>query len=179
MPRAGLDAERVVAEAVAVAEEVGVANLSLSAIAARLGVKVPSLYKHIGGLDDLQQRVAVRARGDLAAALEASDGGLRSLSVAYRDWARRHPGLYPATLRAPLVGDADDLATSTRAITVIYRELAVFGLGGDAAIDATRALRATLHGFVALEAAGGFGLPRDIDRSFAHTIALLEASLRG
>ena len=178
MPRAGLDAERVVTEAVAVVEEVGIANLSLAAIAARFGVKVPSLYKHIGGLDDLQQRVAVRARGDLAAVLEASDGGLESLAVAYRDWARLHPGLYPATLRAPLESDPDDLATSTRAIAVIYRELAVFGLEGDAAIDATRAIRATLHGFVALEAAGGFGLPRDIDRSFAHTIALLEASLR-
>ena len=179
MPRAGLDTDRVVTEAFAVAEEVGIANLSLAAIAARLGVKVPSLYKHVGGLDDLQQRVTVRARGDLAAALEASDGGLASLAVAYRDWARRHPGVYPATLRAPLDGDAEDLATSTRAIAVIYRELAVFGLEGDAAIDATRAIRATLHGFVTLEAAGGFGLPRDIDRSSAHAIELIEGSLRG
>jgi AcrR family transcriptional regulator len=179
MPRAGLDAERVVTEAVAVAEEVGIANLSLAAIAARLGVKVPSLYKHIGGLDDLQQRVAVRARGDLAEALEASGGGLGSLAAGYRDWARAHPGLYPATLRAPLEGDADDLATSTRAIAVIYSALAQLGVEGDAAIDATRALRATLHGFVSLEAAGGFGLPRDIDRSFARTVELLEGSLRG
>ena len=179
MPRAGLDAERVVTEAVAVAEEVGIANLSLAAIAARLGVKVPSLYKHIGGLDDLQQRVAVRARGDLAAVLEASGGGLATLAVAYRDWARAHPGLYPATLRAPLEEDAADIATSARAIAVIYRELAALGVEGGAAIDATRALRATLHGFVSLEAAGGFGMPRDVDRSFAHTIELLEASLRG
>ena len=178
MPRAGLDAERVVDEAVAVAEEVGIANLSLAAIAARLGVKVPSLYKHIGGLDDLQQRVAVRARGDLAEALEAGGEGLVSLAVAYRDWARAHPGLYPATLRAPLEGDADDLATSARAIAVIYATLAELGVEGEAAIDATRALRATLHGFVSLEAAGGFGLPRDIDRSFAATVALLEGSLR-
>lgn len=178
MPRAGLDAERVVTEAVAVAEEVGIANLSLAAIAARLGVKVPSLYKHIGGLDDLQQRVAVRARGDLAEALEASGESLGELTVAYRDWARAHPGLYPATLRAPLEGDAADLATSTRAIAVIYRALAKLGVEGDAAIDATRALRATLHGFVSLEAAGGFGLPRDIDRSFARAVELLEASLR-
>lgn len=179
MPRAGLDVERVVTEAVAVAEEVGIANLSLAAIAVRLGVKVPSLYKHVAGLDDLKQRVAVRARGDLAAALEAAGESLGALARAYRDWARAHPGLYPATLRAPLDGDADDLATSTRAITVIYGALAQLGVEGDAVIDATRALRATLHGFVSLEAAGGFGLPRDIDRSFATAVALLEDSLRG
>ena len=40
------------------------------------------------------------------------------------------------------------------------------GLHGDDAVDAIRALRAVLHGFVTLEAQGGFGLPADVDRSF-------------
>ena len=34
--------------------------------------------------------------------------------------------------------------------------------------------RAAVHGFVALEAAGGFGLPRDTDRSFDQMIAGLD-----
>jgi hypothetical protein len=52
------------------------------------------------------------------------------------------------------------------------------GLSGDDAVDATRALRAALHGFVVLEAAHGFGVAADVDRSFTrlldgliHTIA--------
>lgn len=54
-----------------------------------------------------------------------------------------------------------------------------YGLTGDDAIDAVRAVRAALHGFIALEAAGGFGLPREIDRSFERLVTALIRSLEG
>ena len=44
--------------------------------------------------------------------------------------------------------------------------LAGFGLRDAQAIDAARALRSAIHGFTSLESDGGFGLPRDIDRSY-------------
>ena len=44
--------------------------------------------------------------------------------------------------------------------------LAGYELRDDDAIDAIRAFRAALHGFVSLEVEGGFGLPVDVDRSF-------------
>ena len=40
-------------------------------------------------------------------------------------------------------------------------------------IPLIRALRASVHGFVHLELGGGFGLPDDIDDSFATTIDLV------
>jgi hypothetical protein len=43
-------------------------------------------------------------------------------------------------------------------------------------IDATRALRAGLHGFITLEALGGFGMPRDVDASFEAMVAALVAA---
>jgi hypothetical protein len=36
-----------------------------------------------------------------------------------------------------------------------------------------------LHGFVALERSGGFGLPEDTDKSFATAVDMLIAGLRG
>ena len=45
-------------------------------------------------------------------------------------------------------------------------------------IHAVRAVRAALHGFVALEAAGGFGLPVDREASFDRLVAALAAGLR-
>jgi len=51
-------------------------------------------------------------------------------------------------------------------------------LSGADAIDATRTLRAALHGFVTLEALGGLGLPLDVDRSFARLVEILDAALR-
>jgi AcrR family transcriptional regulator len=46
MPRVGLTHERVVAEAAVVADEVGLESLTLAAVAKRVGVAIPSLYKH-------------------------------------------------------------------------------------------------------------------------------------
>ena len=49
--------------------------------------------------------------------------------------------------------------------------MAGFDLRDDDAVDAIRALGAALHGFVTLEAGGGFGLPVDVDRSFDRLVA--------
>ena len=47
MPRAGLSAERVVERAAQIVDEHGLEALSLSRLAADLGVAPPSLYKHV------------------------------------------------------------------------------------------------------------------------------------
>jgi len=52
MPRAGLTAEAVVAAAGALADERGLDGVTLSELAGRLGVRPPSLYAHVGGLED-------------------------------------------------------------------------------------------------------------------------------
>ena len=176
MARAGLSEDRVVEEAERMADEVGLQRLTLAALAERLGVRQPSLYKHIDGLPALHRTIAVRARVELAdvlgrAAVGRSRGdAIRSVATAYRAWALEHPGRYSATLRAPDPGDTDDVAASTAAVSVVLEILSGYDLRDDAAIDAARALRSSLHGFVSLEAAGGFGLPVDIDRSFERLV---------
>ena len=181
MARAGITTERVVDEAVALVEVSGIERVSLAAIAERLGVTTPSLYKHIGGTDDLHRRIASRARAELgeviarAAVGKSGADALAAIAFAYRDWARAHPGTYPLTLRA--ISPDDDPAVDERTIGAIYSVLEGFGLSGDSLVDATRMLRAILHGFVALEAAGGFGLPRELDRSFDVAVAALERAL--
>ncbi|MEP6480217.1 MAG: WHG domain-containing protein [Rhodoglobus sp.] len=183
MPRAGLTTTRVVEEAEALADEVGLAGVSLAAIAARLDVRVPSLYKHVNGLDALHSLIEARAKAELGDAMARSAVGVSSgaavdaLAGAYRAWARAHPGRYEATLAAPKADDAASRAASERAVRVVFDALAGYGLSGDDAIDATRAFRSALHGFVALEAAGGFGLPQDVDRSFAKLVGALKRSL--
>ena len=69
MPRTGLTPTRVVAEAAAVADEVGIDHLTLAAVADRCGVALPSLYKHIQGLDGLRRDLAVLGMDQLATAL--------------------------------------------------------------------------------------------------------------
>ena len=158
------------------ADAVGLDRLTLAAVAGRLGVRLPSLYKHVDGVDGLRREIAVRAKTELGEAMaraavgKAREDALTALADAYRRWAKAYPGRYAATIRAPAPGDVDDEVASAMAAQVVYDVLAGFGLSGVDAVDATRALRATLHGFVALESAGGFGLPVDVDRSFDRVV---------
>lgn len=185
MPRAGLSRDRVVDLATAVVDDVGFDRLSLAAVAERAGVRLPSLYKHIESLDGLRRDVAVRAVRELAdtvtPVVAGRSGGpaLRALASAYRDFGRRHPGRYAATVRAPAPDDPGHSAAADAVLHVVLAVLDGYGLDGDDAVDAARALRAALHGFVTLEAAGGFGLPRDVDRSFDRMVDGLDGALAG
>lgn len=169
-------------EAARLADEVGADQLTLAALANRLGVALPSLYKHVRGADALAQKLSALATAELAADLTAAVAGraggdaLRTLAGAYRAYAHRHPGRYPATQRVPDPTDPEHVAAGERAVGAIYAILRGYGLDGDAAVDAARMLRSTLHGFVSLEAAGGFGLPRDVDRSFDHLVTALDSA---
>ncbi len=162
----------MIEEAERLADEVGLANLTLAALAERLGVRQPSLYKHIAGMDALQRSISIRARLQLTDVLARAAVGrwrgdaIVSMARAYRAWAHEHPGCYAAGQRAPAPGDTEEETASQAAVDVVADVLSGFDLAGDDAIDAIRALRSALHGFVSLEAAGGFGLPVDVDRSF-------------
>lgn len=185
MPRAGLTPQRVVDEAAKVADEVGWERLTLAAVAERLGVRLPSLYKHVSSLEALRSHVRAQALRELTAALArpllgaAGTEALRAVAIAYRDFAREHPGRYEATIAAPSPDNPEHVKAAEAAMEVIGATLRGYRLTGDEAIDAARTLRACLHGFVHLEGAGGFGLPVDVDRSFARMVDSLDVTLRG
>ena len=65
MPRAGLNTDRVVTEAAELADEVGLDQFTQAALAARLGVRQPSLYNHVGGSDALLRLISMRGKAEL------------------------------------------------------------------------------------------------------------------
>lgn len=183
MPRAGLSPAVVVREAADMSDEIGYSRLTLAALADRLGVRQPSLYKHIDSLDDLQRGIAVAAKHELgdilarAAVGRAGPDAIRAMADAYRTWVLDHPGRYAATVRAPLPDDEEDRQASDEVVSIVLAVLAGFGLTGNAGIDAARSLRAAIHGFVSLEIVGGFGLPRDPARSYRFMVDVLIAGI--
>ena len=158
VPRAGLSSAAVIERAAELLDEHGSESLNLAAVATSFGVKIPSLYKHVDGVQGLWRGIMLAAKAELTAAMEQAavgrsrDDAIRGIAVAYRNWALRHPGQYPLTVRAAAPDDADDEAVS--------------------AASATRFLRSALHGFVSLETGGAFELPVDRERSFS---ALVES----
>jgi AcrR family transcriptional regulator len=179
VPRAGLGPEAVVAAAAELADAEGLEAVTLARLAQRLGVRSPSLYAHVNGLPDVRRRLAVRGAGELGAALQAAVAGragtdaLAAMAHVYRAYAREHPGLYAAAQRAPDVGAAGGTAVDT-----VVAVLRGYGLTGDDAVHAARVVRAALHGFAALEAEHGFGIPLAVDASFDRLVAVLDRGLR-
>ena len=183
MPRAGLNRDRVAKEAAELADEVGLGRLTLAALAERLGVRQPSLYKHIASIAGLRRDVAVSAKRDLGEVLARASVGrsgadaVSAMSHAYRGWALQHPGRYEASNLMPAPDDVEDEAVSLAAIQVIADVLTAYRLEGNDAVDAIRAFRSTLHGFVLYESAGAFRWSADVDRSFDRLVAGFIASL--
>ncbi|MDX6226873.1 MAG: hypothetical protein QOI76_263 [Frankiales bacterium] len=184
MPRAGLSTPAVVDVALAIVDEHGLAALTLAAVAQRVGVAAPSLYKHVRGLDALLQKVSAAATAELADVLSHAAAGkagldaVRAVADAYRRFALDRPGRYPATQRLPEPADPAHVAASERAVHTVFAVLHAYGITGDDAVDATRFIRSALHGFVSLEVDGGFGLPQDVDRSFDRLVGAIDTALR-
>jgi AcrR family transcriptional regulator len=179
MARAGLDPSAVVRAAAEIIDSEGLDALSLSALATKLGVKSPSLYAHIDGLEDLRRRLAVLAAEQLGDAIAPAAAGLargealQAVGQAYRSWVLAHPGLYSALEPNGPQGEP----AVERVLSLVLAVLRGYGLEDDTAIHAARSLRAALHGFTALETSGGFGIPVDPDISFAWMLDALDRGL--
>jgi AcrR family transcriptional regulator len=183
MPRVGLTTDSVVETALAVVDAGGVNALTLAAVAARCDVAAPSLYKHVAGLPELRVLVAQRVMGELTEQLTGAilglsrDDAIEALMRATRAYVQRYPARYAALPADPLAEPA--LAEAgTRLIGVFLAVLRGYQVEGSAAIHATRCLRAIVHGFCTIEAAGGFGLPEDLDETFQQLIRMFTASMR-
>lgn len=183
MPRAGLTTDVVIERGAQLLEQHPGDDLTLAMLASSLGVRTPSLYKHVDGLAGLRRGIMLRAKRMLAAELtqatigKAQGDAVRSLAIAYRRWALAHPMQYPMTTLAPDPDDEADQAASAPALTVIYTVLAGFELVDTDAIDATRFLRAAIHGFVSLETVGAFKLPVNLERSYDKVIDAVVTAL--
>ena len=176
--RRQLTKDRVLETAVDLAEASGgVDELTLTALAAELDVRVPSLYNHIDGLDGLREDLALlTGRRLLAEILQAAFGktgaeALRAMAQAYRDFALRNPAIYPLTTVAPDPEQVELTALAQEWLQLLLLTVASLGLMGDEALHAIRAFRSMLHGFVSLESEGGFKMGLDRDESFDYLVS--------
>ena len=185
MPKAGLIGASVTEAAAEIADEISPAPLRMSAVAERLGVKGPSLYKHVDGLDDLTRRVAHLGVAELGEALRegmqgrAGRDALAAAAHAIRTYVKQHPGRYAATVGLGPAGRADPAAREVdRTLASFAAVLRGYRLDADEQIHAIRMLRSILHGFATLEVAQGFRMSADIDESFEWMIDFIDRGLR-
>jgi AcrR family transcriptional regulator len=171
MGRNRINFETLLSVALEIVDTDGPSELTLSNVAAGLGVRPSALYTHVDGVDGLRDVVAIRARTNLAESIQTSAVGVagadavQAIALAYRTFAQRHPGQYWVTIT--------NAGVQTEGQSGIHEVLeAVFAAGGlpdsEARANATSA-HASLHGFVSMEANGAVGE----DAQFTHLVQLL------
>ena len=182
-PRAGLTAETVVDAATRLADRDGLDALTLAGVAEELGVKPPSLYEHVNGLQGVRQ--ALRLRGFAMMASEfrrattarSGDDAVRALADAYRQIAREQPSHNEATVRSA-EGDSEEVkAAADEVFEILAEVLRAYRIRGKEEVHAARYLRSVLHGFTSLEAAGGFGMPADVEATYRRIVDAVIANL--
>ena len=186
MPRAGLTAADVVQAAADIADERGYQQLTIGLVAARLGIRAPSVYKHVSGLAELQHQLATRAMSELGDAVAAAVAGragrdaLAGLARACRDYVVAHPGRYAATVGAGFAGPGDPLlAASTRVIELIAAVLRGYDIPEPDLVHTIRTVRCVLHGWCMLQLTNAFQWSGDVERSFEQLISFMDYGLRG
>ncbi|WP_224283354.1 TetR/AcrR family transcriptional regulator [Streptomyces sp. LS1784] len=184
MARAGLTVERLVVAGAELADEVGFDQVTVAAVARRFGVQTASLYSHVKSSQDLKTRIALHALEELAdlvadaLAGRAGRDALASFADAYRDYAARHPGRYDATrLRLDAVTAA--AGAGVRHAQMARAILRGYDLTEPEQTHAVRMLGSVFHGYISLEAAGGFSHTAvDAQQSWDWIIDSLDALLR-
>ncbi|WP_214416256.1 TetR/AcrR family transcriptional regulator [Sphaerisporangium fuscum] len=184
MARAGLTTERLVQAGAELADEVGLDNVTVSALAARFGVKVASLYSHLKNSQDLTTRITLLALEELAdraadaVAGRAGKDALAAFGDVLRDYAREHPGRYAAA-RLRLDPETAAASAGVRHARMMRAILRGYDLAEPDQTHAVRLLGSVFHGYVSLELAGGFShTPVDTQESWAWVLDSLDALLR-
>ncbi len=177
--RVGIDRDAVVRAAAKIADDEGWDALTLARVATKLRVRSPSLYNHVGGLEALRRELKLLVMRELNTALtratigKSRDDAGRALAAAYRAFVKRHPGTYAATMVAAPKNDPAVEAAAGHLVETCLSVLSGYGLDRREGIHAIRAMRSAVHGFAALEIAGGFGIPLDVDKSFDWLVSSL------
>jgi AcrR family transcriptional regulator len=185
VPRAGLTPATVTEAAAALADELGFAQLSMGLLAERLGVKTPSLYKHVTNQADLVHRIAVQAANELADTIRdatqgrAGSDALTAGAQAMRAYVKHHPGRYAAGNAARPTGPDDPLIAALDRVLASWAAMVRgYGIDPGQKIHVLRMVRTMLHGFATLEVASGFQIDVGVEDSFTWMIDFIDHGLQ-
>jgi AcrR family transcriptional regulator len=159
-------AEQTVAAARELLEAHGWEAVTMRRIADALGIRAPSLYKHVPDKAAVEIELIALGLRELGDAVRSAPPTLAGIAGAYRAYALAHPHLYTLVTRGPLprerlpAGVEEEAAEPLRA--VVPDE------------DRARALWASAHGLASLEIAQRFPPGADLDAAWASMVAAYE-----
>ena len=182
--RSRTSSDAITAAARRILEEDGLEAVTMQAVADRVGVRAPSLYKRVADRNALVRSVVASVAADLAVEMRPSRAAgdprdeLREMAARYRTFVRANPvgyGLLFARLGPEVRPDEAALAALGDPVVASMRRI----VGDDGALEAARTFVAWAHGFTSLEMTGGFRLGGDLERAYARGVELILAGISG
>ena len=174
----------IVTAARALLEAGGLDAVTMQAVAVRVGVRAPSLYKRFPSRGALIAAIATATLEELGEQLAPlshrpdASAGLRELALAYRAFAWANPRafeLLSMNLSLDWRPSVEDTARASAPVLTLAERL----VGPDRALEAARLVTAFANGFIAMELAGAFRLGGDVERSYRYGVdALVDALSR-
>ena len=145
------------------ADRNGLHNVSLKAIAENLGIRTPSLYNHIGSLDELLREIAhsgMRTMNEKmirAAIGKTGDSALKLVAVEYLNYMIEHPGVYEIIQWASWNG--------TEETAIIFN--------ADKTTEILNMVTGMLHGYTTLQLRYAFSNPDKVRKELSEAIDTL------
>lgn len=152
-------------------ERDGESALTMRRLAAELGMKAPSLYKHFPDKGSLELELIVLGFEESAAAFEAAlatrpRSQITALGVAYREYARAHPHIYRLMTDRPLPRERLPVGLEYRAAAPLAQAMG--------SVAGARAAWALAHGLAMLEINGRFRADADIGAAWEAGMTAME-----
>ena len=171
-----IDRDAVLATSLQLADEQGLAAVTMQAVADRLGVTPMALYRHVANKADLLDGVveSILLEVPLPDPAEGWPDRLGALARGTRAAALRHPQIFPLLLQRAAVTPG---ARRTR--EVVYAALREAGLAEDDVVQLERVLVTAVLGFAASEAGGRFAAhsAEQLNADFARLQEILAAGV--
>lgn len=161
----------IVSAACDILEDSGPAGLTMKAVADRVGVRPPSLYKRVADRSALLGLVAEHSATVLTNSL-AGAGSIAELATKLRKFAHSNPEAF----KLIFFTDHVSLPALEAAAAPLMRLVTPL-VGQDSALSAARFVTAWAVGFVSMEITSAFHLGDSIEDAFEYGVAQVSAAL--
>jgi AcrR family transcriptional regulator len=180
--RARTSTDEIVAAGRELLEVGGLDAVTMQAVAERVGVRAPSLYKRVPNRAALIAAIGAAALVDLRREIEPLGSGadpaaaLRAVAAAFRTFAHANPRAYELLFMS-LAPDARPPAELNALAAAPVLDLAARLAGPDHALEAARLVTAFANGFISMELSGAFRLGGSPDDAYAYGVDVLVDAL--
>ena len=184
MARMGLDKSAVISRAAQLANDVGLENITLKALANDLNIQPPSLYSHIRGLEDLTKELMLYGWLQMEdQILEAVAGisGYDAIEVICRTFMRyatTNPGVFNAMLWYNKFENDEANNATQKLFSVVFKVFSSLNISQENSDHLMRTFRSFLEGFALLVNHNAFGNPISINDSFELSLKVLMAGMK-